>query len=96
MTTRKTPRENDFATLKQVIEAVGPCAMAIEELDGRMKRLEEEAKTRIDGHDFWIGGLIDRVKRLEEVMKIGVSVPYQSEEAVSISLQNSSTSPETP
>lgn len=40
MTNRKTLRENDFATLKQVIEAVGPCAMAIEELDVRLGRLE--------------------------------------------------------
>lgn len=48
MTTRKTPRENDFATLKQVIEAVGPCAMAIEELNTRLNWLEEELGKRQD------------------------------------------------
>lgn len=48
MTTRKTPRENDFATLRQVIEAVGPCAMAIEELNTRLNWLEEELGKRQD------------------------------------------------
>lgn len=64
---RKTSRENDFATLKQVIEAVGPCAMAIEELNTRLNWIEEELGKRQD-----------------------------QAEAVSKSLQNSSTSPETP
>lgn len=40
MATRKTPRENDFATIKQLIEAVGPCAMAIEELNNRLASIE--------------------------------------------------------
>lgn len=68
MTARKTPRENDFATLKQVIEAVGPCVMAIEELNTRL---------------LWI----------EEALGKG---QHDQAKPVSESLQNSSTSPETP
>lgn len=45
MTTRTTLRESDFATIKQVIEVVGPCAVAIEGLDERLARLERAMLT---------------------------------------------------